>query len=48
MIKARRRPEMRSDDLMKPDVFSELLLIAIGASMALFLLVTLWLAVFRG
>lgn len=39
---------MRSDDLMKPDVFSELLLIAIGTSMALFLLVTLWLAVFRG
>jgi len=38
---------MRSDELMKPDVFSELLLIAVGASMALFLLVTLWLAVFH-
>jgi hypothetical protein len=38
---------MRSDELMKPDVLSELLLIAIGASMALFLLVTLWLAVFH-
>jgi hypothetical protein len=39
---------MRSDDLMKPDFLSELLLVAIGVSMALFLLVTLWLAVFHG
>lgn len=39
---------MRTDELMKPDVLSELLLIVIGASMALFLLVTLWLAVFHG
>jgi hypothetical protein len=48
MIEVRRRPEMRTDELMKPDVLSELLLIVIGASMALFLLVTLWLAVFHG
>jgi len=37
---------MRRDDLMKPDIFSELLLVGLGAAMALFLLTTLWLAVF--
>jgi len=37
---------MRRDDLMKPDIFSELLLVGLGAVMGLFLLTTLWLAVF--
>jgi len=37
---------MRRDDLMKPDIFSELLLAGVGVAMALFLLMTLWLSLF--
>jgi hypothetical protein len=39
--------EMRRDDLMKPDIFSELLLTGVGAAMTLFLLMTVWLALFH-
>jgi hypothetical protein len=39
---------MRRDELMKPDIFSELLLAGLGSAMALFLLMTLWLSFFHG
>jgi hypothetical protein len=37
---------MRRDDLMKPDVFSEVILTIIGLAMVIFLLLTLWIAMF--
>jgi hypothetical protein len=38
---------MRRDELMKPDLFSEALLLLVGAAIFMFLVSTLWLAVFR-
>jgi hypothetical protein len=39
--------EMRRDELMKPDLLSEMLLTVIGVAMFVFLLSTLWMAMFR-
>ena len=39
--------EMRRDELMKPDLLSEMLLTVTGVAMVVFLLSTLWLAVFH-
>jgi hypothetical protein len=38
---------MRRDELMKPDVFSEALLLVVGAAIFMVLVLTLLLAVFR-
>ena len=38
--------KMRSDELMKPDLLSEAVLILIGAAIVVFLITTLWIAVF--
>ena len=38
---------MRRDELMKPDMFSEALLLVSGAAIFMVLVSTLWLAVFR-
>jgi hypothetical protein len=35
---------MRRDELMKPDLFSEMLLTVIGLAMLIFLLSTVWMA----
>ena len=35
---------MRRDDLMKPDVFSEILLVVVGAAIFLIVTSTVWLA----
>lgn len=37
---------MRRDELMKPDLFSEMLLTTIGLAMLIFLMSTLWIAIF--
>ena len=37
---------MRRDELMKPDLFSEMLLTVIGLAMLIFLLSTVWMAIF--
>lgn len=37
---------MRRDELMKPDLFSEMLLTVIGLAMLIFLLSTVWMALF--
>ena len=37
---------MRRDELMKPDLFSEMLLSIIGLAMLIFLMSTLWIAIF--
>jgi hypothetical protein len=36
---------MRRDELMKPDLLSEVVLTLIGAAMVVFLISTLWMAV---
>jgi hypothetical protein len=36
---------MRRDELMKPDLFSEMVLASVGLAMFLFLVLTTWLAV---
>jgi hypothetical protein len=36
---------MRRDDLMKPDLFSELILTAMGLAIFLFIASTLWMAI---
>ena len=36
--------EMRRDELMKPDMFSEALLLVFGTAIVMFLVSTLWLA----
>jgi hypothetical protein len=38
---------MRRDELMKPDIFSEVLLLLVGTLMLMFLGSTAWLAIFR-
>jgi hypothetical protein len=38
---------MRRDDLLKPDMFSEVLLFIAGTAIFMVLVSTLWLAVFR-
>jgi len=38
---------MRRDELMKPDMFSEVLLFLVGTAILMLLASTLWLAVFR-
>jgi len=38
---------MRRDELMKPDMFSEVLLLLVGTAILMVLVSTLWLAVFR-
>ena len=38
---------MRRDELMKPDMFSQVLLLVVGTAIFMFLVSTLWLAVFR-
>lgn len=38
---------MRRDELLKPDMFSELLLLLVGAAIFMVLVSTLWLVVFR-
>jgi hypothetical protein len=37
---------MRRDELMKPDLLSEMLLTIIGLAMLIFLVSTLWMAIF--
>jgi hypothetical protein len=38
---------MRRDELMKPDMLSEALLLIVGTGILMFLLSTLWLAISR-
>jgi hypothetical protein len=38
---------MRRDELMKPDLLSEMLLTVIGLAVFIFLASTLWIAIFR-
>jgi hypothetical protein len=38
---------MRRDELMKPDIFSEVLLLLVGTLMLMLLGSTAWLAIFR-
>jgi hypothetical protein len=39
-------PKMRKDELMKPDLLSEVVLTLIGVATIIFLISTLWMAVF--
>lgn len=39
-----RRGPMRRDELMKPDMLSEMLLLVVGTAILMFLVSTLWLA----
>jgi len=41
------RTDIRRDELMKPDVLSECVLTLIGAAIVIFLVMTLWMAMFH-